>query len=562
MSRAGDLLRSLRQNVEAAAARRDAGLIKPVKISQGRQPDSRLGSHDDLTLLNDRPAPTRTFRLPTSPTPGRAARPHGATAHEPKWYPPGTPVTVAGVALPDGMVYVGQVLTDALSSGVTSFSINDQVTATIGVPEVGAKVGYYPSYSRLTPSQRGTYLQWLASGRTWDMGDQWCLFLFLYGLERRILSDVDPTTSHDEIAEIYKEVDRLLHRFAHRHAFLHYARSFLDLLDALLLALGVAPPERLAEDDLLGRNMASVMTNLELAAAARHDMPVSAEVFLTLLRTQFHFRLRVPARRCVVEFDALFLERFTSRFGDGLRLPAKTDEPFVVGYYPALRGVAVRSFLLRRSALGATTRGGQLLLEVHAGSSWNPQVTLTIADLSPVNVNEALPEEFFTLVRECEEALSRYSRYLVSKDADPTSYKARALLPAELRRPAPASTQVNLDVVADLLAADQVTDILTNRLTDDEVAEVPDVLVIFAEDADDYELGLDDAHWALASELSSKPSWRKFEAMKVANDLGIDLLGLAITHINRLALERTGVVLLEGSDPIEVDQQVFEEMTQ
>lgn len=49
--------------------------------------------------------------------------------------------------------------------------------------------GYSPRYAALTVHQRANYLRWLAGGRRDPLDDIGYAFLFLYGLERRLLVD-------------------------------------------------------------------------------------------------------------------------------------------------------------------------------------------------------------------------------------------------------------------------------------------------------------------------------------------------------------------------------------
>jgi len=428
-----------------------------------------------------------------------------------------------------------------------------------------AGIGYYPNYDRLTSQQRGMYLRWLAGGRIEDFEDPACLFLFFYGLERRILAELDPTAGTDEIKLLYAELAKLAMRFSHRHSFWHYARSFLDLLDGLLVSLGVAPPKRPESHGPVPLAVMPVMLQLELAAAAKHGLPVAPEVALALVRGHPGSRLRTPARRCIEEFNALFLDRYRQRFPDGISLRPVTTGPLVLSYRPAARGPLWRSIVFHQSALGTTnTAGGALRLELVPVGLYEGEVTITIADLSPVLSVQTFPEPLRGMVEECQVALERYSRYMGTKDADPASTKAQALLPLELRlRPARAATLVNLDVVADLLASDRVTIIMDERLSDQPDVGPTEASPPSSPDKGppDASVGLDDDHWSLARELTTREKWSRAEATLVASELGLEFLSLALARINEEALERTGSVLFEGDDPIAVDRQTYQEMT-
>src|SRR3546814_5554986 len=50
---------------------------------------------------------------------------------------------------------------------------------------------YWPSYSDISATARRAYLSWLAEGRNAAGADIGYVFLFFYGLERRVLVDAD-----------------------------------------------------------------------------------------------------------------------------------------------------------------------------------------------------------------------------------------------------------------------------------------------------------------------------------------------------------------------------------
>jgi hypothetical protein len=522
---------------------------------------------DGLVLIADVRNGAISFQLPGRPSgstgsfgsPQRTTKP----VAEPTWFPPGSTAKVGRLTIDGGMLYVGESPYSPDYSWNTSCTIDDTLPVSFGHSRLDEQVGYYPSYERLSPEQRGMYLQWLAAGRLEDFEDQWCLFLFLYGIERRLFADIDPTTGSEEINAMYREVDQLLSRFAHRHSFARYAGSLLNLLDVLLLSLGVAPPERTVEvPQMLSWELPALM-QLEAAAAAKRGLPLSPEIALHIVRHHPARRLRTPATRCVEQFDQLFIERYTTQFGDGIVLKSlnKTKLSFV--YRPSARGPRWRSLLFHSSALGTLDpSGGELQLQFTKAAGLQGEVKITLGDLSPALDLNSVPVKLSSLAHDCEEALAKYSRYLISKDVDPE--RARSLLPPELRRPLPAASQVNLNVVADLLAADRVTTILENRLND-ESDDVLSDLAFESEPSVASDLAaanLDDAHWKLARALAARPSWSKADAATLASSVGLEFLNLALATINETALERTGVVFAQGDDPIAVDAEIYEEMNE
>lgn len=89
----------------------------------------------------------------------------------------------------------------------------------------------YPCYSYMGPAQRAKYLRFLASNRcSADIDDMGYVFLYLYGIERRLVIDsrVDELVDDDERVALTKEVLRLIGEFKHRsRSFYHYATALL-----------------------------------------------------------------------------------------------------------------------------------------------------------------------------------------------------------------------------------------------------------------------------------------------------------------------------------------------
>lgn len=138
-----------------------------------------------------------------------------------------------------GLVYIGS------AAGL------DEEPAVI-IPRLPAKnsnlsepLGYYPSYSALTPAQRFRYLEWLASdrGNNEILGDEMgYVFLYFYGFERYAFIDAKTASDRDEILrDIVDEVRRLRSLFAGNRSFDMYSNQLLDAIYILYW------PERINE---------------------------------------------------------------------------------------------------------------------------------------------------------------------------------------------------------------------------------------------------------------------------------------------------------------------------
>lgn len=72
-------------------------------------------------------------------------------------------------------------------------------------------------------------------------------------------------------------------------------------------------------------------------------------------------------------------------------------------------------------------------------------------------------------------------------------------------------------------------------------------------------LGLDQAYAAFLRMLISRPTWTRQELADVATDMELMLDG-ALEHINEAALDNFDAPLVEGDDPVEINQEILEKL--
>lgn len=487
-----------------------------------------------------------------------------------RWHPPGSSASIAGVSVPDGMVYIGSKVSVDGYYGSAAGIIDEALEVAFG-PTPGSEpgAGYWPNYAGLTPHQRGSYLTWLSEGRSAPLDELTFPFLFFYGLERRVLSDLDVRTGHEELISIFHELRKLSSIYGDGSSFGSYTASLCEVIAVVLVAQGIEAP---AGWGGVRRWGLSTEVLLGAAVAAKQGLPLPGELALLLVRSHPSARLRTPARRCLTEFDELFLIRYHERHGAGIVTSDPEAGPLTVRHHTGARNVPFRSFVFHRSVLGghALGEGVPVELEIAEQKQWGTMPEVVLEDLPAALVDDHLPPGLAELLEECQDALAKYSRHLANKGANPDSEKAKSLLPPELQRSRrePVASQVNLEIVADLLAADEVTSLLAERLADtDEMvgrATLDDMGTSAASagpapTSDDGTM--DVAHWELAQRLAGRALWSKEEASLIAGTLGFPFLGSAVARINEAALDTTGALFVTGDDPIEVDHEIYEEMT-
>lgn len=322
-----------------------------------------------------------------------------AKAGAAQWIPPGVAFQAGGRPIPGGGVYVGRGLRCAHSSGVEPALIDPTLKVDWNRPDLaGSSMGYWPSYSSISPGARAAYLTWLANGRSAPNTPVGYVFLFFYGLERRAILDVQLDPQHPDLPLIAAEVRRLVGIYGGNGSFRSYATQFLWLLEASQAVTAELVPPKLTTFDRTWEVPFIVRAALGRYSAAGH--PIPAEWALLWLRMHPEAYLRTPATRCIGEFDELFAHRYRARYGAGM----------------VVKPPKARLSLTYRAASGGFQR------PVEAAVGTLPDV---ISIAGPFN-------KLKDLASECTDALDSYSRYLGRNPDGAGTPGAVALLPDEL----------------------------------------------------------------------------------------------------------------------------------
>lgn len=318
------------------------------------------------------------------------------------WVPPRKSITVGDYIIPGGMLYVGSRFQVPESDmGYDPCLIDPDLPVDRTNPDyAGLTMGYWPSYRDISPACRAAYLEWLANGRNAPDTYIGYVFLFFYGLERRVFRDLLnlTTDTSSELTAICFEVKRLLSLYGSNGSFNGYASDFLDVCQLLHPHQNfyeAAPP--------LERQGYGVPTNVQVAlgqlVASKQPIPVQW-LYVWYIHSD-QARLRTPANRCRELFIQLLHIRYQNKYGEGMRLkPGKRK--LKISYRPASSAFRGRS------------------------------PSIDIGDLPEVTQRTAPLNQFQALIDDCTNALDPYSRWLGRNLNKPDSLTALALLPPEL----------------------------------------------------------------------------------------------------------------------------------
>lgn len=302
------------------------------------------------------------------------------------WIPPGQQVTVAGHVIPGGMIYVGRKLARLDGYAQENCLIDPSLQVARHSNDTGVDVPYWPSYSLLQPAARQSYLGWLAGGKNDAAIYIGYVFLYLYGLERRLMLD---QPSHPEVLTLTTEVERLLLLYEDNHSFRRYASALLSAA-AVKFNVGVDWPE-------LSLRKMTWQLPLDLLVclgrAVSNGEPLTAPQMLSWYNSHADKRLPALAGRCPDEFLTLFTARFNVKYPAGF----KVDPP--------------------KRKLGASYRAasGSFHVNFNVGGSELPDVSGLTAPLNAID----------PIVDACAAELTTYAR-LIGKDRSKRNLVAAA----------------------------------------------------------------------------------------------------------------------------------------
>lgn len=321
-----------------------------------------------------------------------------------RWVLPCEVTIVGGVEITGGYFYLGQRMKPAGQSlsgyydDGTEASLIDDTLKTYPTPYLyeDSSLGYWPSYSSLSPDARGAYLSWLASDRRDSSCPVGYVFIYLYGLERKALVDSrDGNTPDAEFLTLFNEVCRLRSVFIENRSFRNYSSQLLEAMSIMRPQVGLVPSPGSDSDYSNG----GMQFKLTLAKAVDAGVPVSADLALTWITNHTEYALRTPARRCVKEFAALFKLRYTLKYSMGIVIkPNKTR--LRLDYIPA--SPSLRGF------------------------------RLPVPDLPDPSVLKGPVQKIMTIAELCTDELDAYSRYLGRKGTSQSDTAAIILLPIEI----------------------------------------------------------------------------------------------------------------------------------
>ena len=275
------------------------------------------------------PAPVAPVHLPTT---SKRQRPSARAA---EWLPVYSSVVIAGYTVNGGLLYVGGNLPAARPGGGRDPALIDPGLAVGRAPDrSGQRLTYWPGYGTILPNERAAYLEWLSSGRSNPRTPIGYIFLYFYGLERRILVDCASTPSlRAELPVLRTEIERLLSIYGTHNSLRRYATGLLGLVDLMLGQYNRMPPTYTGV-----KWPAPTQLRIALGEFGRARAPIPALWAMSWALFSPEIYPRTPVERCADEFARLFGARYAAQFGPGMVITG-ARKTVTVDYQPASAGL-------------------------------------------------------------------------------------------------------------------------------------------------------------------------------------------------------------------------------
>lgn len=302
-----------------------------------RRPTSEDGMPDEMIDLLGALQMMAALEELASLSEGESRQMRSAAAPQPErvcWVPFGETVEVGDYEIP-GMVYVGGNLANLRRNGAEPSLIRPALNISRRRPDyTKTPAAYNPSYTQMRDGDRAAYLAWLAGGRCDPKAHSSYVWLFYYGLERRLLHDLlkqpQDESWQTEVRQIAVEIRRLKKLYGNPVAnwsFDHKSTALLEICELLLSSGASAQPVDLEKAPLLSLQVG-------LGRLVQQKQPLSAAWALAWYSKLANNPLPTAAQRCPAEFKTLFELRYHQQYGDGMLVkPGKAK--LTVSYFPA-----------------------------------------------------------------------------------------------------------------------------------------------------------------------------------------------------------------------------------
>ena len=257
---------------------------------------------------------------------------------DPVWVSSDKNVEINGFTIHGGMFYLGT-KRQYISFNTEPSFIDVSLSISSRKVDIAERlIGYWPSYTHISPKARRAYLDWLAGGRSNPIADIGYVFLFFYGLERRALVDAQTDLqAKQEIPDIIKEVTRLLSIYGSNGSFKGYALRFIDYVsfDTVVAQSYLKQPSEILNTPY----ELPLSYRIALGQLVVDKYPLPVDWALAWVLIDRNISKRTPVTRCADYFAALFKQNYQATYGNGFVLSPKRTK-LKLTYFPASSAIS------------------------------------------------------------------------------------------------------------------------------------------------------------------------------------------------------------------------------
>ncbi|MBX3568388.1 MAG: TerB N-terminal domain-containing protein [Rhizobiaceae bacterium] len=257
--------------------------------------------------------------------PNTPTRTLAVTSSSTGWREKDSPTTIAGITISQGLIYVGKSLgKDGGRHEAENCLINPGLHVAQWGDREGRTMGYWPSYSSISPEARRSYLEWLAGERSDPNTYIGYVFLYFYGLERRLMLE----RNAPDAPVVTAEVRRLLEIYGGNSSFNRYS---MELLTAVELRSGEPSAHFLARIEPNGYEVPTAI-RIALGICVRDDRIMEPDLLYRFAMTHPETRARTPAKRAPELMRQLFAQQLLNEHPSGFRYKAARAKPLQKHY--------------------------------------------------------------------------------------------------------------------------------------------------------------------------------------------------------------------------------------
>ena len=239
------------------------------------------------------------------------------------WVPPGSMVEIAGRIIP-GMVYVGKPPNSENLSGVTRYPNQIYIDPDLEIIDAQNNsrqsiVSKARTYDKISPADRGAYLDWLATSKTDRNYDPAYMTMYYMGLEYRYFIDQKDQFNPDEVRAIIKEIDHLMA--------LYQPNPIKQKLMQFRRLIFYETVQTQISDSGVFINFGDIDTVIPFSGGTRliNGLPLENSAVLYIFRKHLTQELKEVYETCRYVFERQFETKLNQLHPGGLQIPIPNE---------------------------------------------------------------------------------------------------------------------------------------------------------------------------------------------------------------------------------------------